>query len=101
MMTRSSSRWPDAVDNRDEALREGAVALFLPLILLIPVSGAAIWLVVRWAVRPVDNLRGEIETKDGGNMGPIDASLLPRGRAQLRQHARVLLGRGAAIQKTA
>ncbi|WP_244483762.1 sensor histidine kinase [Rhizobium sp. Root482] len=68
----------DAFENRDEALREGAVALFLPLILLIPVSGAAIWLVVRWAVRPVDDLRGEIETKDGGNMEPIDAAILPR-----------------------
>lgn len=68
----------DAFENREEAVREGAIALFLPLIFLIPVSGMAIWLVVRRAVRPVGDLRREIETKDGGNMEPIDASILPR-----------------------
>ncbi len=68
----------DAFENRQEALREGAIALFLPLILLVPVSGAAIWLVVRRAGRPVDRLRREIETKDGGNMEPVPTDLLPR-----------------------
>ncbi|MFK4769626.1 MULTISPECIES: ATP-binding protein [Rhizobium/Agrobacterium group] len=68
----------DAFENREEAVREGAIALFLPLILLIPVSGMMIWLVVRRAVKPVSELRREIETKDGGNMEPIDASILPR-----------------------
>lgn len=68
----------DAFENREEAVREGAIALFLPLIFLIPVSGMVIWLVVRRAVRPVGDLRREIETKDGGNMEPIDASILPR-----------------------
>lgn len=68
----------DAFENREEAVREGAIALFLPLIFLIPVSGMMIWLVVRRAVRPVGELRREIETKDGGNMQPIDASILPR-----------------------
>lgn len=68
----------DAFENREEALREGAIALFLPLALLIPVSGIAIWLVVRRAVQPVGDLRRDIETKDGGNMEPIDPSNLPR-----------------------
>jgi two-component system OmpR family sensor kinase len=68
----------DAFENREEALREGAMALFLPLLLLIPVTGAAIWLVVRRAVQPVGRLRQEIETKDGGNMEPIDVAMLPR-----------------------
>ncbi len=68
----------DAFENREEAVREGAIALFLPLIFLIPVSGMVIWLVVRRAVQPVGDLRREIETKDGGNMEPIDASMLPR-----------------------
>jgi two-component system OmpR family sensor kinase len=68
----------DAFENREEALREGAIALFLPLALLIPVSGIAIWLVVRRAVQPVGDLRRDIESKDGGNMEPIDPSALPR-----------------------
>ncbi|WP_244476199.1 histidine kinase dimerization/phospho-acceptor domain-containing protein [Rhizobium sp. Leaf306] len=68
----------DAFENREEALREGAMALFLPLLLLIPVCGMAIWFVVRRAVRPVGALREEIETKDGGNTEPIDATALPK-----------------------
>ena len=68
----------DAFENREEALQEGAMALFLPLILLIPVSGISIWLVVRRTVRPVDELRRDIETKDSGNMEPIDAAELPK-----------------------
>ena len=68
----------DAFENREEALQEGAMALFLPLILLIPASGAAIWLVVQHVLRPVERLRGEIETKDGGNMEPVDPTLMPR-----------------------
>jgi two-component system OmpR family sensor kinase len=68
----------DAFENREEALREGVMALFLPLVLLIPVSIIAIWLVVRRAVSPVGELRRQIETKDDGNMEPIDASILPR-----------------------
>ncbi|RWX80948.1 HAMP domain-containing histidine kinase [Neorhizobium lilium] len=68
----------DAFANRVEALHEGAMALFLPLILLVPASGVAIWVIARRAVRPVDQLRGEIETKDGGNMEAIDAAMFPR-----------------------
>ncbi len=67
----------DAFENREEALREGAMALFLPLVLLIPVCGMAIWFVVRRMIRPVGELREEIESKDGGNMQPIDATGLP------------------------
>ncbi len=68
----------DAFANRQEALHDGALALLVPLILLVPVSGAAIWLAVRRAVRPVDQLRSEIETKDGGNMEAIAIDTLPR-----------------------
>ncbi|WP_093001887.1 histidine kinase dimerization/phospho-acceptor domain-containing protein [Rhizobium sp. NFR07] len=68
----------DKFRNRDEAVREGAVALFVPLALLIPVSGIAIWLLVRRTVQPIGDLRRDIESKDGGNMEPIDATALPR-----------------------
>lgn len=68
----------DAFGNREEALREGAVALFLPLLLLIPVSGIAILFVVQRTVKPVGDLRRQIERKDGGNMDPITAGTLPR-----------------------
>lgn len=83
----------DAFENREEALREGAMALFLPLLLLIPVSIIAIWLVVRRAVRPVGELRQEIETKDGGNMEPIDASMLPRELQPIAISVNLLMSR--------
>ncbi len=83
----------DAFENREEAVREGAIALFLPLILLIPVSGIVIWLVVRRAVRPVGELRREIETKDGGNMEPIDASMLPQELQPIAVSVNLLMAR--------
>lgn len=83
----------DAFENREEALREGAIALFLPLALLIPVSGMAIWLVVQRTVRPVTDLRREIESKDGGNMEPIDASILPRELQPIATSVNLLMAR--------
>ncbi|WP_235938083.1 ATP-binding protein [Endobacterium cereale] len=83
----------DAFENREEALREGAIALFLPLALLIPVSGMAIWLVVRRAVQPVGELRRQIETKDGGNMEPIDAAILPRELQPIATSVNLLMTR--------
>ena len=83
----------DAFENREEAVREGAIALFLPLALLIPVSGLAIWLVVRRAVQPVGDLRREIETKDGGNMEPIEAQALPRELQPIATSVNLLMGR--------
>lgn len=83
----------DAFENREEALREGAIALFLPLALLIPVSGLAIWLVVRRAVQPVGDLRREIESKDGGNMQPIEADALPRELQPIATSVNLLMAR--------
>lgn len=83
----------DAFENRDEAAREGALALFLPLILLIPVSGMAIWLTVRQVMRPIGSLRREIETKDGGNMEPIDAAMLPRELQPIAVSVNLLMSR--------
>lgn len=83
----------DAFENREEALREGAIALFLPLALLIPVSGIAIWLVVRRAVQPVGDLRRDIESKDGGNMEPIDPSNLPRELQPIATSVNLLMAR--------
>lgn len=75
----------DALANRSEALTEGGMALFLPVLVLIPVSVLLIWLIVRRTLAPVDDLRKAIEEKDGGNMAPVPAGMLPR---ELRPIAR-------------
>jgi two-component system OmpR family sensor kinase len=75
----------DALDNRTEAVTEGGMALFLPVLILIPVSVLLIWLIVRRTLAPVDDLRKAIEEKDGGNMAPVPSDMLPR---ELRPIAR-------------
>jgi two-component system OmpR family sensor kinase len=68
----------DALENRSEALVEGSLALFLPVLLLIPVSVLLIWRIVRKTLAPVDDLRQAIEEKDGGNMAPVPSTTRPR-----------------------
>ncbi len=75
----------DAMENRTEAVTEGGMALFLPVLVLIPVSVLLIWLIVRRTLAPVDDLRRAIEEKDGGNMAPVPSGMLPR---ELRPIAR-------------
>ncbi|WP_337267320.1 sensor histidine kinase [Oryzifoliimicrobium ureilyticus] len=65
----------DRFKNRWEAVRETAVTLLIPLIVLIPASIFAIWFIVGKALKPIDTLRRDIATKDGGNMGEISTSL--------------------------
>ncbi|MDE1992303.1 MAG: two-component sensor histidine kinase [Rhizobiaceae bacterium] len=83
----------DAFKNRREASREGGVALLWPLIVLIPVSILIIWRIVGAALRPIDQLRAEIATKDGGNMAPLESDALPRELRPIARSVNLLLGR--------
>jgi two-component system OmpR family sensor kinase len=83
----------DAMANRDEAVTEGAMALFLPVLVLIPVSISLIWLIVRRALAPVDDLRRAIEEKDGGNMAPVPSRMLPRELQPIARSVNHLLTR--------
>lgn len=68
----------DPLDHRSEAMTEGALALILPLAALIPLSMAAIWLIVRRALAPVTVLRTAIGLRNGMNLEPLEAGGLPR-----------------------
>ena len=83
----------DAMDNRTEAVMEGSMALFLPVLVLIPVSVLLIWLIVRRALAPVDDLREAIEEKDGGNLAPVPSSMLPRELRPIASSVNRLLSR--------
>lgn len=63
--------------HRWEAISDSTKSLFWPLVLLIPLSALAIWLVVRGAMRPIYRLRDEIATRDRTNLTPIDATEQP------------------------
>ena len=67
----------DPLAHRTEAVAEGALALTLPLIALIPLSMAAIWLIVRRALAPVTVLRSAIGERNGMNLAPLNAGGLP------------------------
>lgn len=67
----------DPLGHRTEAVMEGALALTLPLIALIPLSMAAIWLIVRRALAPVTVLRSAIGERNGMNLAPLDTGGLP------------------------
>jgi len=67
----------DPLDHRSEAMAEGALALILPLAALIPLSMAAIWLIVRRALAPVTVLRTAIGLRNGMNLEPLEAGGLP------------------------
>ncbi|KAA0701321.1 HAMP domain-containing protein [Neorhizobium sp. P12A] len=83
----------DAFRNRREAVREGTVALLWPLLLLIPVSMAAIWFIVSRSLAPIDRLRTEIGTKDSGNMASLESDTLPRELRPIARSVNLLLGR--------
>ncbi len=83
----------DAMDNRNEAVTEGSMALFLPVLVLIPVSILLIFLIVRRALVPVDDLREAIEEKDGGNLAPVPSSMLPRELRPIASSVNRLLSR--------
>ncbi len=83
----------DRLANRREAIRESAVTLLLPLIVLIPASIFAIWFIVGRALKPIEILRREIATKDSGNMAAVDGGKLPKEIKPIARSVNLLLGR--------
>lgn len=83
----------DRFDHRWEAVRESAVAMLIPLLVVVPGSFIAIWLIVGRATRPIDALRNAIATKDSGNLALIDDGDLPRELKPVARSVNLLLER--------
>ncbi|MDQ0318174.1 two-component system OmpR family sensor kinase [Pararhizobium capsulatum DSM 1112] len=83
----------DPLSFRREAAVEGGSTLLLPLLVLIPCSIFAIRLIVRRILKPVENLRAQIASKDGGNMAPIDDNRLPVELQPIARSVNLLLER--------
>lgn len=83
----------DALANRREALIEGAMALFLPVLLLVPASIALVWFIVRRTLAPIDELRQAISSKDGGNLAVIAREGMPRELLPIVRSVNLLLTR--------
>lgn len=67
----------ESTDHRREAIGDSTRTLFWPLLVLVPLSMAGIWLAVRSTLAPVRRLGTEIGARDSNNLAPIDASDQP------------------------
>ncbi|MBD9374590.1 HAMP domain-containing histidine kinase [Rhizobium sp. ARZ01] len=83
----------DALANRREALIEGAMALLLPVLLLVPASIALVWYIARRTIAPVDTLRQAIASKDSGNLTVIAREGMPRELLPIVRSVNLLLSR--------
>lgn len=83
----------DSAEERREAMLEGALALLLPVLLIVPVTVLAVWFVVRRVLRPVETLRAAIGEKDGGNLAVIAAAGLPQELQPILRSVNLLLAR--------
>ncbi|WP_137128712.1 sensor histidine kinase [Rhizobium sp. FY34] len=83
----------DSLDHRREAALEGGTALLLPILVLLPLSIAAIWWIVRRVLAPVDQLRLAIAEKDEGNLSAIALIDLPRELQPILHSVNSLMGR--------
>jgi two-component system OmpR family sensor kinase len=63
--------------HRREAFYNTLIAMLSPLVLLLPLSVLAVWLVVRRAMRPVHWLGVELGKRGGGNLDLIEPGRLP------------------------
>ncbi|WP_312793764.1 ATP-binding protein [Tianweitania sp.] len=89
----------DPLDHRREAMMEGALALVLPILGLVPVSVLAIWLIISRALRPISLLQAEISQRGGGNLRPLALEGMPHELAGISTSVDTLLLRlQAALQ---
>jgi len=63
--------------HRREATLEAVAVLFIPLLVLLPVSLLGVWWFVRRSMRPVVAFRDEIETRSGSDLSPLKARFVP------------------------
>jgi two-component system OmpR family sensor kinase len=68
----------ETTKGRREAVFGGAAAMLWPLLVLVPLNVLVIWLTVRDALKPVLRLSGDIATRSGVNLAPLDISDQPQ-----------------------
>ncbi|MFN7025307.1 MAG: histidine kinase dimerization/phospho-acceptor domain-containing protein [Pseudorhizobium sp.] len=73
----------DSLEHRREATMEGAMALLIPLLFILPLGMLATWWIVRRGMQPIDALRDAISQRDGANLAPIGLPELPNELAPI------------------
>ncbi|WP_247997889.1 HAMP domain-containing sensor histidine kinase [Brucella tritici] len=83
----------DRKKNRREAINEGALALLLPVLVLIPLSLYVIRLIARHSAKPINELRQAIAEKDSGDLTPITIDGLASELQPIVHSVNLLMGR--------
>ena len=84
---------------REDLARGAALRVVIPLLLLLPVLGAAIVAVVRSGLKPLQRVAIEVQRRDVRSLAPIATANLPQEVAPLVQELNRLLSRlDAAFQ---
>ncbi|TRL37832.1 sensor histidine kinase [Rhizobium straminoryzae] len=83
----------DSLDHRREATGEGAIALIVPIMVLLPFGMLAIWWIVGRAMAPVQRLLGAVSVRDGTNLQPIEMPDLPKELAPIARSINNLMAR--------
>ena len=78
---------------RTGLLRESLLAMLMPLVALIPLLIALVYLVVRIAMRPIWELEKAVSQRNGRNLGPLNIGPQPRELAPVVQEVENLLNR--------
>ncbi|MBI2254937.1 MAG: HAMP domain-containing histidine kinase [Proteobacteria bacterium] len=63
--------------HRFETILDGIVGLLLPIVIVLPLAGIAVYWTVRQLVRPIDAVREAIRARSGADLTPIEGTPLP------------------------
>ena len=67
---------------RQDAVSETLLSTVMPIVLGAPLLILVAWLVVAWALKPVDALRRELERRDDGSLAPLPRTSVPKELAR-------------------
>lgn len=79
--------------HRREAALEASAALLLPLLLLIPLSLAGVWWLVRSSLGSVRSLRADLAARGAGDLSPVPDAELPTELRPITEAVNQLLAR--------
>jgi two-component system sensor histidine kinase QseC len=65
------------IAERERLVRDLALRLIVPLAIGLPTLAIALWLAATHALRPLDQLAGEVRRREAGHLAPIEARGVP------------------------
>lgn len=83
----------EANETREEETLEAALGFLLPIAALTPLVAWFAWRVLVRALRPVEDLRGEIDERRGDHLEPIETAGLPVELSSIAGSVNALLAR--------